>query len=192
MECQATIVEAEPSALAVIRVKAAQMVRAGYGYGPDDRDDLQQDLWLDAFVRSRKFDKTRSGRRTFLYRVVNNRAATLMKARTAGCRDYRLCQRSVDEPVVPGGLEPLANSVSADEYEARMCRRSLPRREHWELRTDIEKVIASLPADLASIVNQLGAGSVVEAARRLGLSRSTMYRRIAEIRNVFISAGLSD
>ena len=190
MECQATVFDIEPSVRALIRVKAAQLLRAGYDYRPDERDDLQQDLWLDAYVRSRKFDKARSGRHTFLSRVVNNRVANLIAERRAGCRDYRACMRSLDEPDGQDGLGRFGETLSADEYESRMGRRSMPWVQRAELRADVQRVIALLPPDLAVVAGLLMSVGAVEVARRLNLSRATVYRRIGGIREVFHAAGL--
>src|ERR1017187_4861087 len=190
MECQATVFDIEPSVRALIRVKAAQLLRAGYDYRPDERDDLQQDLWLDAYVRSRKFDKARSGRHTFLSRVVNNRVANLIAERRAGCRDYRACVRSLDEPDGQDGLRRFGETLSADEYESRMGRRSMPWVQHAELRADVARVIALLPPDLAAVASLLMSVGVVEVSRRLNLPRVTVYRRIVRIREVFLAAGL--
>ena len=190
MECQATVFDIEPSVRALIRVKAAQLLRAGYDYRPDERDDLQQDLWLDAYVRSRKFDKARSGRHTFLSRVVNNRVANLIAERRAGCRDYRACVRSLDEPDGQDGLRRFGETLSADEYESRLGLRSMPWVRQLELRADVERAIALLPPDLAVVAGLLMSVGAVEVARRLNLSRATVYRRIGGIREVFHAAGL--
>ena len=190
MKLQATILDIEPSIQAVIRFKAVQLVRSGYGYSPDDRDDLQQDLWLDAFVRSRKFDPTRASRRTFVNRIVANRAATLIEARTAGCRDYRACTRSLDEPAGQDGTTLFGDSLCTDDYESRMGRNPISSVHHSELRADVERVIALLPQHLADVARLLMSKTVVQAARQLKVSRSGLYRRLAEIREVFAAAGL--
>jgi RNA polymerase sigma-70 factor (ECF subfamily) len=189
MKLQAIILDIEPSIQAVIRFKAAQLVRSGYGYSPDDRDDLQQDLWLDAFVRSRKYDPTRSSRGTFVNRLVSNHAATLLEARTAGCRDYRACTRSLDEPVGQDGVAAFGQTLSTDEYESRIGHASMSSVQHSEMRADVESVIASLSPDLASVAELLMSMGVVDVARRLKVSRATVYRRISHIREVFEAAG---
>jgi AcrR family transcriptional regulator len=62
--------------------------------------------------------------------------------------------------------------------------------QHSEMRADVERVIASLSPDLASVAELLMSMGVVEVARRLKVSRATVYRRIGHIREVFHAAGL--
>jgi transcriptional regulator of acetoin/glycerol metabolism len=122
--------------------------------------------------------------------VVNNRAATLIEARTAGCRDHRLCQRSLDEPLTQSGYGQLSETIAVDEYDSRMGRRSLSWHEHTDLRVDIQRVIDRLPMELGVIACLLATDSICQVARRLGLSRSTIYRRIEQLRTAFLCVGL--
>lgn len=181
----------DPWVLRVVRTKAASLIGT-YGFTSADRDDIRQELLLDYIVRFRKFNPAKSSRRTFLHRVVRHRVATLVDARRAACRDYRLCQGSLDSspgvawsnPIPIGETEPIANG---EDLTGRRARSS------WvlmELEVDVSKVIATLPLELAAVAVALKSAGVVEAARRLGLSRATVYRRITQIRELFEMAGL--
>ena len=177
--------------LAAVRTKSATLAGT-YGFSVTDRDDISQELLLDGWLRLRKFDPTKSSRRGFLRRVVGNRVATLLDAQRAACRDYRSCQRSLNEKIefTAGDFVELGETVSTDDYEARIGRRALSSRDRAELLIDVAKVIAILPRELAAIANLLRSAGVGETAHQLGVPRSTMYRRIADIRVVFENAGL--
>jgi RNA polymerase sigma factor (sigma-70 family) len=179
----------DPGVWRTICSKARGLV-GSYGFTSADQDDLQQEAALDLHLRLRNYDPARSGRRTFVQRVVTNRFANLIAERRAGCRDYRACLRSLDEPDRQDGVRCFGETLSEDEYESRMGWRSMPWVQHAELRADVGRVIALLPPDLADVAGLLMSMSAVEAARRLNLSRATAYRRIGRIREIFAAAGL--
>src|ERR1039458_7394606 len=113
----------DPTLLAIVGATATRLAGT-YGFNRSDRDDLQQDLLIDCFVRLRKFNPAKSSQPTFLHRVVRHRVATLLDAQRAACRDYRLCQVSLDGPAQFSSREliPLGETVSSDDFEARFGR----------------------------------------------------------------------
>jgi DNA-directed RNA polymerase specialized sigma24 family protein len=189
MSPAAELIWFDPGVWTTIRSKARGLV-GSYGFTSADCDDLQQEAALDLHLRRRFYDPARSSRHTFAQRVVSNRFANVIAERMAGCRDYRACLRSLDEPDGQDGLRRFGETLSADEYESRMGRRSMPWVQHAELRADVARVIALLPPDLAAVASLLMSVGVVEVSRRLNLPRVTVYRRIVRIREVFLAAGL--
>jgi len=175
----------------VVRIACTHAARlvGRFGFTGADRDDIQQEILLDYFIRVRRYNLAKSGRRTFLHRVVRNRIATLCEFQSAGCRDYRLCSDSLDAP--SGDSIPLEDTVSADAYQDRVGRCATPSWDREELRIDVDRVLATLPSELAAIANMLRSEGVVETAYQLGMPRATLYRRIAEIRIAFRSAELN-
>jgi RNA polymerase sigma-70 factor (ECF subfamily) len=193
MERDGKETEIAPSIRCAIRVKAAQLIGI-YGFTAADREDLEQDILYDCLLRLRWFDPTKSSRNTFLRRVVRHRVATLLDSQRAACRDHRLCRDSFDTraQLAVGESIPLGEVVSTDDYEARIGGSALSSRERAELRIDVDSVISLLPLDLAAVAVLLRSVSVAEAARRLRLSRATVYRRITDIREIFAEAGLDN
>lgn len=175
----------------LVRIKSARLAGM-YGFNVMDRDDIYQELFLDCLLRLRKFDPAKSSRRGFLHRVVCHRIASLLEAQRAIRRDYRMCRDSLNAPIQFDASESfeLGETVSSDDYEARMGRSRLSSRECAEIQIDVATVIATLPAELAGIALVLKSVNAVEAGRRLGLSRATVYRRISDIRQAFAAAGL--
>lgn len=181
----------DPLVLSVVRTEANRLAGScGFSYG--DRDDIRQELLLDCLVRLRRFNASRSSRRTFLYRVVRHRVGTLRESQSAACRDYRLCTDSLDGPahLVTSKSIILGDTTSTDTCEARIGQYSLSSWEREELRIDVNKVISTLPYELAVIANLLRCIGAVDAAHQLGMPRATLYRRIATIRKAFKAAGL--
>jgi hypothetical protein len=85
----------------------------------------------------------------------------------------------------------LAGLISDDEVAIRLGRRSRPAAELANLRLDVERLVNGLPPELVSVARLLLEGeSNVEVAGRLGLSRASLYRRIAQLRQIFRNAGL--
>jgi RNA polymerase sigma-70 factor (ECF subfamily) len=180
----------DPGVWKMIRWRSHALVGA-YGFTLADREDIQQELVLEVHRRMSRFDPSRSGRRTFIRRVADNRTANLIAEQQASCRDYRRCRHSLDEPVGQDRFDQLRETMSADEYESRTGRASISWWEHSELRADVEEAISLLPVELAAIATLLKSVGVVDTARQLGVPRATLYRRIAAIRGVFASAGLN-
>jgi RNA polymerase sigma-70 factor, ECF subfamily len=179
-----------PALMKFVYLKAAALA-GRYGFSRSDRDDIRQDLLLDCIARSPNFDPARSSPVTFFHRVILHGIATLLEAQRAGCRDYRRCRHSLNTPVQfnDESIE-LGETISVDDYDYRLGRSVLPPLERTELQIDVALSISRLPAELTAVAVLLKTVSVVEAARRLGVSRSTLCRRVASIREIFIAAGL--
>jgi transposase-like protein len=82
--------------------------------------------------------------------------------------------------------------ISSDAYAIRLGRQSRPGADLIILKLAVHQVMRTLPADLAKLAHLLAGGdSLTEAARRLGLSRATVHRRVAQLRAAFQDAGLA-
>lgn len=183
-------VSIDPLVLSVVRVEAARLA-GRYGFNVADRDDIRQELLLDWVVRCRRFDPARSSRRTFVYRIVRHRVATLRESQSAACRDYRLRGNCLhDSQSVGNESISLADSFSADDCAGWLGRSARSCCERNELRIDVETVTATLPSELAAVVGLLGSENAIEAAKQMAMPRATFYRRIGAIRAAFRSAGL--
>ena len=67
------------------------------GFVPEDLHDLEQELTIHLWEQLDKFDPSRGKLTTFVDRVVRNKAADLLEARQAACRDCRfdLCSLTI-------------------------------------------------------------------------------------------------
>jgi RNA polymerase sigma-70 factor (ECF subfamily) len=164
----------------IIRHKARQLV-GKEGFTEDDRADLEQELALDLLQRLPRFDPNKAKVTTFMTRVVEHRISTLLAARRAQCRDWRLNQRSLNAPVDDSdtAAEDLINRVADDSDSVRAM----------ENRLDMERLLASLPDEHRQLCEQLKEHTMAESARILGLPRSTLYGRLNLIRECFAGGG---
>ena len=163
----------------LIRHKARQLVGKA-GFTEDDRPDLEQELALDLLQRLRHYDAEKAKRTTFMTRVVEHRISTLLEARFAQCRDWRRGQVSLNEP--------LDDQEDAEEWLDRLPADPNVWRD-MELRFDVQRLLASLPDEHRVLCEQLREHSMAEAARNLGLPRSTLYGRLSLIRERFAAGG---
>lgn len=69
------------------------------GFTWSDRDDLEQELVLDILRRLPRFDPERAQLMTFIVRVVDNKIASMIEARTCPTSDFRLHAYSLNEHV---------------------------------------------------------------------------------------------
>jgi RNA polymerase sigma factor (sigma-70 family) len=162
--------------LRIAQAKAARLV-GKYGFAKDEVRDIGQDLLADLISRWPKFDPARGNEQAFIRRVMENRLATIVGARHARCRDYR---RTLSDEAIEDKVQ---NSESADP-------RSCTADETHNLKIDIRQLRAQLPPELAAIAVLLTTRTSREIVRLLGISRSTLYRRIRELRSAAIGIGL--
>lgn len=178
------------AALPLIKMAAARLIPRA---SPADHteDDLRQVLTIDLLKRVGNFDPTRASLARFIWVLADHRVAEIHKYERAQRRDIRRNAWSMNEPLV-NGKEVCEHgvSLSADQYEMGFGRRSRPETELAELRRDVRQVVDSLPTHLAVIAQTLMFDSVGGTVAATGLSRAAVYRRVAELREIFTSAGL--
>lgn len=138
------------------------------GYTISDTEDVRQELLLDLWCRSKRFDPAKSSVRTFANRVMRHKVATLVRASGATKRDY-LKTRHLEQCALP----------SDSSVEGRIHRR-----------VDVRTCIDCLPTSLRTIAITLMTRTVVQASSELGISRTTLHRRILEIQQAFELMGL--
>jgi RNA polymerase sigma-70 factor, ECF subfamily len=153
----------DPNTAAFIRRKASQLIRQNR-LANCDQDDLEQDLTLELLKRLPAFDPSKGKREPFVYVLLKNAAADLQRRLMCARKCKQLGEQAIDDPA-----ERLA-----------------------ELARDVESVLARLPDDLKAIAELLKNRSVSDAARELGIPRTTLNDRVRALRERFEKAGLRD
>jgi DNA-directed RNA polymerase specialized sigma24 family protein len=181
-----------PAVISAIRWEtrraATRLRRFGY-----DREDLNQELAFHWFQQRRLHDSRRGSPQTFAAQVCRRKAIsileTAMTAKRGGGSVYSFSElATVDNDCWP--IEQ-PKKISADMQEMRLRGRVRSASELADLLLDLKRVVDGLPADLFTMVQMLMDGeSPVGIARRLKISRSSVYRRIERLRRVFRHAGL--
>jgi RNA polymerase sigma factor (sigma-70 family) len=145
----------DPKVAGLIRRKARLLSRS-YGFRKGDEEDLRQEMAVHVIERMGRHDPRRSGRPTFVDRVLEAKAADLLRHVLARKRDRRR-EGPLDSDVPERGQE-----------ERRERAWSL---ERLVLRLDVRDALAGLPDDLRNVAGLLTVYGQAEAARRTGLTR---------------------
>jgi DNA-directed RNA polymerase specialized sigma24 family protein len=160
--------------------KASQLIGTG-AFKRGDREDLLQDLLLDCWQRRSKYDACRSSPRTFFSRLVDHKGADLQAAARTQKRRVDQLTLSLDDTRKTGIPPAETNSALTSIDETQIV----------EFGIDITRVLAMLPTEYAILARSLAeCSTVAKAAHKLGISRSSAYRRIRYIRVVFRLRGL--
>lgn len=174
-----------------IKHKARQLVRHS-AFTDADLDDLEQELTLDLLNRLRKYNPRRAQRNTFIARVVEHKAATILEAASAARHRERACALSLSDRIetAEGELIELGDTINERDRVRRHGAGFASQTEMSDLRMDLQAAVASLPPQLRRLCNLLETMTVTEVASTLGVSRAAIYRRIKKIRAAFEAAGL--
>ncbi len=173
-------------AIQLIKYKARHLVGQA-GFTADDRQDIEQDLIIDLLQRLSNFNPDKAQHNTFVTRVVDNKIASMIEARTSIKRDYRVIVISINEPLVDTGGEVMDHSetISQDDYFFRINSSIRSTVDQHDLKIDLHAVIEQLPEELQRMCELLSQGSISEVSRTTGCSRTKMYSALKRIRKVF-------
>lgn len=177
----------------LIKYKARTLV-GKYGFTESDLEDLEQELTLDFLQRFPKYNSERAHLNTFIARVVEHKIATIIEARKAGLRDYRICCCSLNDDLEDEegcSIERL-ETFDVDDYLIRTSRQSRPGAELRDLSIDVRRTVEHLPPELREICKRLMTDKVSEISRDTGIPRWKLYEFIMKIRAIFEDAGLRD
>jgi DNA-directed RNA polymerase specialized sigma24 family protein len=137
------------------------------------------------------FDPGQGHWNVFVTTVVERSAEKLLRRHRAEKRDCRrVC--SLDALIEADDDDPagLGDTVRPREQDARRANGSRDPEELAALALDVAEVLARLPAPLREVAELLMTLSVSEAARALGVPRTTLLRRVERLRQCFEDAGL--
>lgn len=176
----------------VIRRKARQLVGRA-GFTAQDREDIEQDLALRLLESLRSYDPAQGHRNAFVTAVVDRTAAKILRDRRTKKRNGGPV-RSLDTLLraLDWDREEYDDVAHSFEESALIDRLPHGEEEQVDLRQDLASVLEHLPADLRDLAERLKTQSVSEAARDLGMPRTTLQRRVDQLRQHFEEAGLRD
>lgn len=150
----------------------------------EGREDTAQILRVHLLLRLPAFDPSRASRRTYISRLVQNRAITLAEEGRASKRDARQEAYSLDRLI--DAEDPEAGTrrdlVNADDYHDRLSDRT-PAEARQDLAISLSVVVARMPERLRHVGELLLQGySVTDIADQLGVHRCTASGHVAEIK----------
>ena len=177
----------------LIRQKAWQLVRHP-GFSKSDRPDIEQELAIELVQKYDQFDPERARETTFIARVVEHKAVSLVRARQAEKRHFRRNGKSLNETISDGDDGTVERAQTVDAAGAKRHTGQAPRsdEEVARLKLDIDEVLETLPADLRKLAEMLTEMTEYAASRQLGKSRRQVANDVARLRERFEDAGLRD
>lgn len=146
------------------------------GFPARDREDLAQEMILDCFRRSPRFDPARGDWRGFVSGVMRNHATVLVRRHRKRSAEVLAMDFSDSEDGNPDPLDVLDRRTTglADSVQRRL---------------DVRRVVEGLPYQLRSVAVLLAHMSVKEVCQHTGKSRSWVYQMTRQIREAFERAG---
>lgn len=177
----------------MVKRKALQLTRQS-GFSPADRKDLEQELMLHLVLNLPRHNPERGTLSTFIDRVIESKAATLIAANTAPVRDRRRCMSSLDEPMENGDTElgKLLHNAEESIRQTWICEASCTAEQAQATRLDVHRVIEHLSAQQQLICKALMSGTPSQVIRELKIPRKRFYREMKLLRAIFAQAGLRD
>lgn len=139
------------------------------GLPENEVEDLQQDLCLAYWQHSAHYDAGRGKQRSFVRMLLEHEVSNLIAKRTAERRDFRRCI-----------------SLAYTREVAKITRREDRLASH----IDIAHALRKFPLTLRRTAHALRHYSQSEGARQLSISRSTLCRRMDDIRVLLAGAGI--
>jgi DNA-directed RNA polymerase specialized sigma24 family protein len=149
----------------LVRIKARQLVRRS-ARGRLSRADVEQELLLEVLLRWPNYDPARATREAFVEQVVRSRVCTLIRAAR---------RRRVGFPLTAAAL------LLPDPHDTLRC---------VDVRLDVEVVVDGLRPKLREACDHLRRESQSDAARFMGVNRSSLMRSLARTRPMFAQADL--
>jgi RNA polymerase sigma-70 factor (ECF subfamily) len=163
-----------------IKYHSIQLARAGAVPGME-KTDYEQDLLLDLIRRQKNFRPELSRFRTFADRLIRNR----IRSMTTPTRRLRAERQwtSLDVQVADkeAAYRPLAEVLHAECESSDIA---------LGLQMDVRRLVVRLPSELRDVCEVLLADSIIDGVREVGISRSTLYDRLARLREQAAAVGL--
>lgn len=179
----------------VIQRESLRLCR-GLGLGPNDREDIAQELWVAVFGAIDRHDPARASLDTFIDRVVQSAAVAIR-------RRLRRRKRAPDRPVVSldgdvtGASAPeddmptsLGATVSASDQSRLTGHEPRDASADMEAAEAVEIALSLMPDDVREIARRLMGGTVASVARDMGVSRQTIRRACRDIRAYIERVGI--
>jgi len=174
-----------------IRIRAARLARSGAACGME-AEDIEQDLRLDLIRRMPRFDATRASFETFADRLIAHRVASLAAATAAKRADRAM--KSLEAQIEPDGDNGSLTLADVTPEDAALYHApdGFGDETGTSLGHDVARLLHALSPGCRAVAIALGNMTASEAARALGLHRSSIYARIALIRTAATDLGLGE
>src|SRR5690625_689872 len=168
---------------------AARRLRRKLVLPAADLDDLRQDLLVDLICRLPGFDARRGSIGAFANIVLRNQSSRIAMRHHRRCRAQGGAMLSLDVPLA-GSREPIGDTLTEDDSLAAWHGQCCCAAAVTELHHTLQAALAQLPADDRRFCAALAHRPVAALAAEGFGSRSTLYRRLADLRHVLTAYAL--
>lgn len=177
--------------VAMIRRRSKSMAPR-LGICPGDYQDIEQDLLIHAWLKSRHHDPDRGSLGAFLGRVIDHHIGHRLEAAGTQKRGGGVRPLSLDTAVSNADGQPLPLIDRLSDHDLPWGADTLPADERIHLQIDLRRALRGLPERLVALCQRLAQATVAEIARETGVSRTSLYGELGEVRTAFQAAGLDD
>lgn len=183
---------ADPFTRKVIHRRVNQLLRLAE-FASDSEDDLTQEFLIRLTDAMKVHCESVGHRNPYIVSVVDRYSATLLEHRRASIR-YSVDGVSLDQSVSEAELGPVlfADTLSQQDQKRRLQIRELEPREHSDLKSDLLAVIKKLSPSDQALLQLLRDQNVTDAAKTLGIPRSTLASRVENIAEILEAEGLRE
>lgn len=155
-----------------------------------DLDDLRQDFLVDLIARLPAFDRDRGSLGAFAGAVIANRATRLAQKVKRQRLLYGASPISLDEHIPDSDGVARGDLIAEGDGLSAYFGQPVDAFADVERRVDVERGLGGLDPNDAKLAAALSHGTVEELADRGPASRSSLYRRVKNIRLALTAIGL--
>lgn len=153
-----------------------------------EQDDLRQDLLTDLFARLKGFDPARGDLGAFAAACFDHRALRLIERILRG--RATMAPISLDDPQPGGEGLTIGDSIAEAGGYGAWLGQPTDAFAVVERRIDLDRALATLPAETLALCAELTERSPHEVAKASPTSRATVYRHLRELRLRLLVAGI--
>lgn len=182
----------DPFTRGIIRRKVKQLIGRA-GFTQQDREDLEQDLFVRVLQSLPKFNPDQAHRNKFITTVVERYVANILRNKQAEKRDHRrISSLNVMIEITEEGPTELAQTIGDRELDARLGRHRRAEEELTQLAFDLADVMSTLPETWRTLLELRKSRTMQEVADEMGVPRTTLNDWMRRIRRRFENAGMQD
>ena len=186
-----TNIVSHPYAATLIRIKAKQLCRRT-DFTRCEVGDLQDEMWTYLIKKEHLYDPAKGNCEAFIAMLVNTWVAMELRRRNREKRRQTYRNASLERTVVinEGDAVPLGRILSESDQLRRLGLGLRSDIEDFEQREAIAHAVSKLTFEQQKLLADVQDTDIRTAAKRRGVSRSTVRRRLDEMREIFENAGL--
>lgn len=171
---------------AQIRHQARRMIGKA-GYTLPDREDLEQELLLWLWQHQDGFDPSEGEWSTFVAMVLRKKAISLLRRNAAVRRDHRPVRSLHEKEQSPEGIPTeMIHHLEQRDLDRHRGVEHLSDLELLMLKMDLPGLLSEMSGELQMIAGRLQHQCIQEIVEQTGIPRTTLRRRIREIREWLI------